>query len=102
LPDNRRTNNNTRPGSNKNAPPPSAPREGPRPSKSDAITVEGKVKEALPNAMFQVELDNGHMVLGHISGKMRKNFIRILPGDRVIVELSPYDLTRGRITFRYR
>lgn len=73
-----------------------------RPSKSDAIAVEGKVKEALPNAMFQVELDNGHMVLGHISGKMRKNFIRILPGDRVTVELSPYDLTRGRITFRYK
>ena len=103
MPDNRRFNNNNRPGpgGNKNATPP-APQQAPRPSKSDAIAVEGKIKEALPNAMFQVELDNGHMVLGHISGKMRKNFIRILPGDRVIVELSPYDLTRGRITFRYR
>lgn len=70
-------------------------------SKKDAIAVEGKIVEALPNAMFQVELDNGHNVLGHISGKMRKNFIRILPGDRVVVELSPYDLTRGRITYRY-
>jgi translation initiation factor IF-1 len=101
LPDNRKFNH-PRPGSTtKNAPPP-PPREAPRPSKTDAIAVEGKVKEALPNAMFQVELDNGHMVLGHISGKMRKNFIRILPGDRVTVELSPYDLTRGRITFRYK
>lgn len=71
------------------------------PSK-DAIAVEGIIKEALPNAMFQVELENGHNVLGHISGKMRKNFIKILPGDRVVIELSPYDLTRGRITFRYR
>lgn len=68
----------------------------------DAIAVEGKITEALPNAMFQVMLENGHSVLGHISGKMRKNFIKILPGDRVIIELSPYDLTRGRITFRYR
>ena len=101
MPDNRRFNNNNRSGGNKNAPPP-VQREAPRPSKSDAIAVEGKVKEALPNAMFQVELDNGHMVLGHISGKMRKNFIRILPGDRVTVELSPYDLTRGRITFRFK
>ncbi|MEI6044940.1 MAG: translation initiation factor IF-1 [Chloroflexota bacterium] len=71
-------------------------------SKKDAIAVEGKITEALPNAMFQVVLENGHNVLGHISGKMRKNFIRILPGDRVVVELSPYDLTRGRITFRYK
>lgn len=104
MPDNRKFNNNNRPGpgGNKGAPPPPVPQQAPRPSKSDAIAVEGKIKEALPNAMFQVELDNGHMVLGHISGKMRKNFIRILPGDRVIVELSPYDLTRGRITFRYR
>ena len=62
--------------------------------------VEGKVVEALPNAMFRVELDNGHKILAHVSGKMRMNFIRILPGDRVTVELSPYDLTRGRITFR--
>jgi translation initiation factor IF-1 len=70
--------------------------------KSDVIAVEGKITEALPNAMFQVLLDNGHTALGHISGKMRKNFIRILPGDRVVIELSPYDLTRGRITFRYK
>ncbi|HZK33851.1 MAG TPA: translation initiation factor IF-1 [Bacillota bacterium] len=69
-------------------------------SKDDVIEVEGKVVEALPNAMFQVELENGHKVLAHISGKLRMNFIRILPGDRVTVELSPYDLTRGRITWR--
>ncbi len=68
--------------------------------KEEPIMVEGKVVEALPNAMFRVELDNGHKVLAHVSGKMRMNFIRILPGDRVTVELSPYDLTRGRITFR--
>jgi translation initiation factor IF-1 len=68
--------------------------------KEEQILVEGKVVEALPNAMFRVELDNGHKVLAHVSGKMRMNFIRILPGDRVTVELSPYDLTRGRITFR--
>lgn len=68
----------------------------------NAITVNGKVVTALPNAMFTVELDNGHSVLGHLAGKMRKNFIRVLPGDRVTVELSPYDLTRGRITFRQR
>ncbi|HEX2910547.1 MAG TPA: translation initiation factor IF-1 [Chloroflexia bacterium] len=66
------------------------------------MAVEGKITEALPNAMFQVQLDNGHNALGHISGKMRKNFIKILPGDRVIIELSPYDLNRGRITFRYK
>lgn len=70
--------------------------------KKDAIEVEGKVVEPLPNAMFRVQLDNGHEVLAHISGKIRLNFIRILPGDRVLVELSPYDLTRGRITYRYR
>ncbi|HHX17321.1 UNVERIFIED_CONTAM: translation initiation factor IF-1 [Acetivibrio alkalicellulosi] len=69
-------------------------------SKEDVIEVEGKVVEALPNAMFEVELDNGHKVLAHISGKLRMNFIRILPGDKVTVELSPYDLTRGRITWR--
>lgn len=69
-------------------------------AKEDVIEVEGTVREALPNAMFTVELDNGHEVLGHISGKLRMNFIRILPGDRVTVELSPYDLTRGRITWR--
>ena len=64
--------------------------------------LEGKILESLPNAMFKVALDNGHEVLAHISGKMRKNFIRILPGDRVLVELSPYDLTRGRIVYRYK
>lgn len=68
--------------------------------KEDLIEVEGVVKDALPNAMFHVQLDNGHVVLAHISGKIRKNFIRILPGDRVKLELSPYDLTKGRITFR--
>ena len=71
-------------------------------SKEDVIEVEGVVKEALPNAMFRVELDNGHVVLAHVSGKMRMHFIRILPGDRVKMELSPYDLTRGRITFRVK
>jgi translation initiation factor IF-1 len=66
----------------------------------DAIRVEGVVLEALPNAMFHVELENGHTVLGHVSGKMRMHFIRILPGDKVTVELSPYDLTKGRIVYR--
>ena len=69
-------------------------------SKNDVIEVEGKVLEALPNAMFRVELQNGHQILAHISGKLRMNYIRILPGDAVAVELSPYDLTRGRITWR--
>jgi translation initiation factor IF-1 len=69
-------------------------------SKDDVIEVEGRIVEALPNAMFQVELENGHKVLAHISGKLRMNFIRILPGDKVTLELSPYDLTRGRITWR--
>ena len=69
-------------------------------SKSDVIEMEGKVVEALPNAMFQVELQNGHQILAHISGKMRMNFIRIYPGDKVTIELSPYDLTRGRSTWR--
>jgi len=69
-------------------------------SKEDAIKIEGVIKKALPNAMFTVELDNGHEILAHISGKMRKHYIRLNPGDRVLVELSPYDLTRGRITFR--
>ena len=69
-------------------------------SKSDVIEMEGKVVEALPNAMFSVELPNGHRIMAHISGKMRMNFIRIYPGDRVTIELSPYDLTRGRITWR--
>lgn len=64
--------------------------------------LEGTVTESLPNAMFRVELENGHSVLGHISGKMRRHYIRILPGDKVQVELTPYDLTRGRITYRYR
>lgn len=68
--------------------------------KEEAVSVEGKIVEALPNAMFRVELDSGHKVLAHVSGKIRMHFIRILPGDRVTVELSPYDLTRGRITFR--
>lgn len=71
-------------------------------AKQDVIELEGTVVEALPNAMFRVELDNGHEVLAHISGKMRMNFIRILPGDTVTVELSPYDLSRGRITYRKR
>jgi translation initiation factor IF-1 len=69
-------------------------------AKEEAIEVEGTIIEPLPNAMFRVELDNGHKVLAHISGKMRMHFIKILPGDRVTVELSPYDLTRGRVTFR--
>ncbi len=69
-------------------------------SKEDVIEVEGKVLEAMPNAMFRVELDNGHKILAHISGKLRMHYIRILPGDRVTVEMSPYDLTRGRITWR--
>ncbi|MBR2774161.1 MAG: translation initiation factor IF-1 [Selenomonadaceae bacterium] len=71
-------------------------------SKQDVIEVEGKVLEALPNAMFQVELANGHKVLAHVSGKIRMNFIRILPGDKVTVELTPYDLSRGRITYRFK
>jgi translation initiation factor IF-1 len=70
--------------------------------KEDAIVLEGTVVEPLPNAMFRVELENGHKVLAHISGKMRMHYIRILPGDRVQVELTPYDLTRGRITYRYK
>ena len=68
----------------------------------DSIEVEGVVKDPLPNAMFKVELPNGHEVLAHISGKIRLNFIKIVPGDRVLVELSPYDLSRGRITYRFR
>ena len=70
--------------------------------KEGAIKLEGTIVESLPNAMFKVELDNGHTVLAHISGKMRMHYIRILPDDRVVVELSPYDLTRGRITYRYK
>jgi translation initiation factor IF-1 len=71
-------------------------------AKEDVIEVEGTITEALPNTQFRVELDNGHNVLAHISGKMRMNYIRILPGDKVKVELSPYDLSRGRITYRFR
>ena len=69
-------------------------------SKADVIEIEGTVVETLPNAMFKVELENGHQVLAHISGKLRTNFIKILPGDKVTLELSPYDLTKGRITWR--
>jgi len=72
------------------------------PKKDGAIELEGTITESLPNAMFRVELDNGHKVLAHISGKMRMHYIRILPDDRVVVELSPYDLTRGRIVYRYK
>ena len=71
-------------------------------SKQDVIEVEGRVVEKLPNAMFQVELENGNVVLAHVSGKIRMNFIRILPGDKVTIELTPYDLTRGRITYRFK
>ena len=71
-------------------------------SKEEGIQVEGTVVEPLPNAMFRVQLENGHKVLAHISGKMRMHFIKILPGDKVTVELSPYDLTRGRIVYRYK
>ena len=73
-----------------------------RKPKEGAIEVQGAVVENLPNTMFRVRLENGHVVLAHISGKMRKNFIKILPGDRVTLELSPYDLTRGRITYRFK
>jgi translation initiation factor IF-1 len=88
-----------------------APRRGPllsseaaedMPKKDGAIEIEGTVVESLPNAFFRVELENGHKVLAHISGKMRMHYIRILPDDRVVVELSPYDLTRGRIVYRYK
>jgi len=71
-------------------------------TKEDVIEMQGEVTENLPNATFRVRLENGHMVLGHISGKMRMHYIRILPGDKVQVELTPYDLTRGRITYRYK
>ncbi|MAG93319.1 MAG: translation initiation factor IF-1 [Planctomycetaceae bacterium] len=71
-------------------------------AKEEAIEVEGKIVEALANTQFRVELDNGHLVLAHVAGKMRKHFIRIVPGDRVIVEVSPYDLNRGRIVYRER
>ena len=71
-------------------------------AKEETIQMQGEIVETLPNAMFRVKLENGHVVLGHISGKMRMHYIRILPGDRVRVELSPYDLTRGRVVYRYR
>jgi translation initiation factor IF-1 len=71
-------------------------------SKQESIQVEGSVLETLPNASFRIRLENDHIILGHISGKMRMNYIRILPGDKVLVELSPYDLTRGRIVYRYK
>ena len=71
-------------------------------SKADNIELQGTVVEALPNATFKVELQNGHIILAHISGKLRTNYIRILPGDKVTVEMSPYDLTKGRITWRYK
>jgi translation initiation factor IF-1 len=80
---------------------PAAP-VGPRRSREDVIAMDGTVIDALPNALFNVELENGHKVLGHISGKMRTHYIKIVAGDRVLVELSPYDLTKGRITYRYR
>jgi translation initiation factor IF-1 len=81
---------------------PQSPIEGERLSKEDAIEVMAVVVETLPNALFKVELENKHQVLAHVSGRMRKNFIRILPGDRVAIELSPYDLNRGRIVYRYK
>ena len=71
-------------------------------SKQDVIDIEGTILESLPNAMFQVKLENGHVILAHISGKIRMNFIKILPGDRVTVELTPYDLSRGRSTYRFK
>ena len=71
-------------------------------SKADVIEVEGIILETLPNAMFKVELENGHEILAHVSGKIRMNYIRILPGDKVTVEMSPYDLTKGRITYRFK
>ncbi|KRN81871.1 hypothetical protein IV87_GL000703 [Pediococcus ethanolidurans] len=71
-------------------------------AKDNVIEIEGKVKETLPNAMFKVELENGHEILAHVSGKIRMHYIRILPGDKVTVEMSPYDLSKGRITYRFR
>jgi len=94
----------SRPFPGSSALPPIFTRQGsvlPKP-KDDAIVLEGTINESLPNAMFRVELENGHKVLAHISGKMRMHYIRILPGDKVQVELTPYDLTRGRITYRYK
>ncbi|MCC6731534.1 MAG: translation initiation factor IF-1 [Chthonomonadales bacterium] len=96
-----------RSGGSRGGRPSSGPRARPAPSSEDdgkekGIEVEGVVQENLPNAMFRVQLQSGHEVLAHISGKIRMNFIKILPGDRVLVELSPYDLTRGRILYRYK
>jgi translation initiation factor IF-1 len=91
---------NRRPEPDRKPPSEANPKDGN--PKEDAIEVMATVIEPLPNAMFRVELENKHQVLAHISGKMRKNFIRILPGDKVAVELSPYDLTRGRIVYRYK
>ncbi|ANZ57944.1 translation initiation factor IF-1 [Fructilactobacillus lindneri] len=71
-------------------------------SKDNVIEIEGKITETLPNAMFKVELENGHVILAHVSGKIRMHYIKILPGDRVTVEMSPYDLTKGRITYRFK
>lgn len=79
-----------------------ANQDRPKKQKEGVIELEGRIVEALPNAQFRVELTNGHLVLAHISGKMRQHYIRILPEDRVLVELTPYDLTRGRITYRYK
>ena len=73
-----------------------------RKNKKDVISIEGVVEKALPNAMFQVQLEGGHTILAHVSGKMRMHYVKLLPGDRVLVELSPYDLTKGRIVFRYK
>ena len=83
-------------------PHPTNPVKEDMPKKDGAIEIEGKIVESLPNAFFRVELDNGHKVLAHISGKMRMHYIRIIPDDRVVVELSPYDLSRGRIVYRYK
>jgi translation initiation factor IF-1 len=86
----------------RNTDPAAAAAVGPRRSREDVIAMDGTVLDALPNALFNVELENGHKVLGHISGKMRTHYIKIVAGDKVLVELSPYDLTKGRITYRYR
>lgn len=91
-----------KPQTNRNATTATTAPVGPRRTRDDVITMDGTILDALPNALFNVELENGIKILGHISGKMRTNYIRIVPGDRVLVELSPYDLTKGRITFRYR
>ncbi len=95
----RRQRSSPRPAGRKR---PDAPAEGPRKTKDDAIEIEGKIVEQLPNATFRVELPNGHRLLAYISGKMRKHFIRIILGDRVTVSLSPYDLNRGRIIYRFK